>query len=214
MGCAIIEQAIETLRAAGFRTQRAYPGTELPNISQVVAAVQLAKMDMENQVTVLDVQLLCPQMLGAQACEDAAFTAAEALKALDLSCVIGTAKFDGKSGMFCISCKASTFQMEKPYLDITFKIGAVVQERVVSFTAQRQTDAEGTSLQAAPWTVRLEQFTRNGFSEDTDPEGDTFTVTHGKEIYHGCKWTSCQRIREIGGLRQIREGVATHRTSS
>ena len=212
MGLAILDNAIEILREAGFPTQRAYPGTEIPDITKAVAAVRLARMDLDTRETVLEVMLLCPQKLGAQAAEDAALTAAEALKDIDLSCEIGSVSFDGRSGFFCISCMATKPQKKRVFLEVPFKIGAVNQNRVVSFTAQQQTNDTVALLKDAPWTVRLEQFTPNAYGEDQDPDGDEFTLTHGVEIYHGCKWTSCKRIRELDGLRQIREGTAMYRT--
>ena len=212
MGLSIIEQVIETLRAAGFPTQRAMPGTEVPAITRIVAAVQLAQADVDKRETVLDVHLLSPLSMGAQACEDAAFVAAEALKDIDISCVIGSVSFDGRAGIFSITCRATKPETVRMYLDVPFKIGAVNQSRVVSFTAQQQVSEATTPLKDAPWTLRLEQFFRNGFGEDKNPDGDTFTVTHGDEVYHGCRWISCKRTREVDGLRQIREGIATNQT--
>lgn len=212
MGRAIIEQVVAALKDAGFRTQRAYPGTEMPNITQVVAAVQLAEEDIQKQKTVVDVKLLCPQHLGAQACEDAAFTAAEKLEKSGLSCAIGPAKFDGRSGLFCISCVATKQPEEQIYLDVPFKIGAVEQFRVVSFTAQQIFDEAVAAAGRELWKVRLEQFFFNGAEQDSDPDGDQFTITNNKEIYHGCEWTSRSRVTELDGTRQIREGTAMYRT--
>lgn len=214
MGLSVIEQVVSALREAGFRTQRAYPGTAMPDVTQVVAAVQLAQADLDTQETVLEVKLLGPQILGAEACEDAAITAAEALKDIDLSCTVGAVDFDGKAGLFSVSCMATKPQKVRNYLDLPFKIGAVEQSRVVSFTALQKVDETVTELSKAPWTVRLEQFFRNGFGEDSDPSGDEFTITNGLEIYHGCKWKSRTRITELNGTRQIREGTAMYRTIS
>lgn len=212
MGLSIIEQAAEVLRAAGFRTQRAYPGTAMPEVTEIVAALQLAQADMKNQETTLELILVCPQHLGAAACEDAALVAGEALKDIDLDSVVGPVAFDGKTGLFSIRCKVTKPQKVRVYLDVPFKIGAVAQSRVVSFSAQ-QTAETGVITNETPWTVRLEQFFRNGFGEDSNPAGDEFTITNGEEIYHGCKWTSCKRTRELDGTRQIREGTAMYRTT-
>lgn len=212
MGYAIIEQAMTVLRGAGFRTQRAYPGTAMPGITSVVAAVQLAEADLENGEMALDVLLVCPQKLGAEACEDAAFTAAEALKNIDLCCKIGATSFDGRSGLFSICCRATKSQKESIYLDVPFKIGAVEQFRVVSFTAQQIFDEEVAAAGRELWKVRLEQFFYNGAEQDSDPTGDQFTITNNKEIYHGCEWTSRSRVTEKDGTRQIREGTAMYRT--
>ena len=212
MVVSIIELVVSTLRNAGFRTHRAYPGGEWPEITQVVAAVQLIEADLDKRETVVEVKLLGPQRLGGLACENAAITAAEALKDVDLSCLVGSVSFDGRTGLFCVDCRVTKPERTRLYLDVPFKIGAVEQTRVVSFTAQRKTDEVVTNLSEAPWKVRLEQFFRNGYGEDTDPAGDTFTLTNGEEIYHGCKWTSCARTTELEGTRQIREGTATSRT--
>ena len=212
MGVEIIELVIAALREAGFRTHRMYPGEEWPAITQVVAAVQLSEVDLDKRETVLEVKLLGPQSLGGAACEDAAMTAANALKDIDLSCTVGAVSFDGRTGLFSVSCIATKPEKVYLYLDLPFKLGAVEQKKVVSFTARRQTDELVTELSQAPWTVRLEQYFRNGMGRDTDPDGEPFTITNGEEIYHGCKWTSCTRTTELDGTRQIREGTATHRT--
>ncbi len=208
----MIEQVIAALSDAGFRARRAYPGTEMPRITQVVATVQLAAMDINKQETVLEVKLICPQSLGAQAVEDAAVTAAAAMKNIGLGCVVGTAEFDGRAGLFSISCEVRNLSEEQSYLGVPFKIGAVEQFRVVSFTAQQIFDEalvpEGQEL----WKVRLEQFFTGGAEEDSDPIGDQFTITNNKEIYHGCEWTSRSRVTERNGTRQIREGTAMYRT--
>jgi len=212
LGLLIIDQAIAAVAGAGIRAQRACPGMAMPAITEVVAAVQLAKSDLDKRETVLEVKFLCPQKLGAAACEDAALTAGEALKDIDLSCIIGPVTFDGRTGLFSISCMATKPEKVRRYLDLPFKIGAVEQTRVVSFTAQQKTDETVETISDAPWTVRLEQFFRNGFGEDSNPGGDQFTITNGLEIYHGCKWTSCKRITELDGTRQIREGTGMYRT--
>lgn len=212
MGLSILEQVVSALRTAGFRTQRAYPGAQMPGITEVVAAVQLSKMNVDKQDAVIEVKMVGPQHLGAAACEDAAVAAVEVLHGMKFSCVIEAVAFDGRSGLFCASCIATKPAKERIYIDVPFKINSVIQNRVVSFTAQKQTDEVITQLSEAPWMVRVEQFTPNGREEDTDSAGETFTLTNGKELYQGCKWTSCRRITERDGLRQIREGTATSRT--
>jgi hypothetical protein len=208
----LIEQVITALSDAGFRARRAFPGTAMPNITQVVTTVQLAAFDANKKETVLEVKLICPQSLGAQAVEDAAVTAAGILKDMGLGCAVGTAEFDGRAGIFSVGCQVRKLAEEQSYLAVPFKIGAVEQFRVVSFTAQQIFDEtlvpEGQQL----WKVRLEQFFLNGTTEDSDPSGDQFTITNNKEIYHGCEWTSRSRVTERNGTRQIREGTAMYRT--
>lgn len=212
MAIAIIEQVISTLNDAGFRARRAYPGTPLPNITQVVATVQLSELDVSKQQTVLEVKLLCPQSLGAQAVEDAAVTVAEEMKNIGLGCVVGSVEFDGRAGLFSVGCQVRNRTEELGYLAVPFKIGAVEQFRVVSFTAQQIFDEELVPEGRELWKVRLEQFFASGATEDSDPTGDQFTITNNKEIYHGCEWTSRSRVTERNGTRQIREGTAMYKT--
>lgn len=208
MGSLIIEQAISALKEAGFKTQRAYPGRKMAAITNVVAAVQMAQMDISGKKTELEILMLCPQDLGAEACEDGAITAAQALQTAGFHCKVGKASFDGTTGLFSVSCMA----LVQAAVSIPFKIGAVVQNRVVSFTAKRQMDAPPSSQGEGPWTVRVEQFFPAGTTQDSDPDGDQFTLTNGPEIYHGCAWTSHSRVTEADGTRQIREGTSMYRT--
>ncbi len=208
----MIDQVVSTLRDGGFKTQRAYPGTPAPTITEVVAAVQLIETDSDENKTVVEIKLMGPQHLGAEACEDAAYTVVELMKDIEVSSVVGPATFDGRSGLFCVTCVATKQKAARKYLDLPFRIGAVEQSRVVEFTAQQILDESGTDLQQMPWQVRLEQFFRNGFGEDQNPSGSVFTITNGEEIYVNCRWTSCKRITELDGTRQIREGTAECRT--
>ncbi len=212
MAIPILEQVITTLGNAGFCARRAYPGMKMPNITQVVATVQLAAYDINKKETALEVKLLCPLSMGAQAVEDAAVTAAEEMKNIGLGCVVGTVEFDGRAGLFSVGCEVRNLSEEQSYLGVPFKIGAVEQYRVVSFTAQQIFDGELVPEGQELWKVRLEQFFVGGTVEDSDPSGNQFTITNNKEIYHGCEWTSRSRVTERNGTRQIREGTAMYRT--
>lgn len=203
----MVEQVMATLKAAGFRTQRAYPGEIMPEITGVVAAVGLESVDYTIEATTVKVEILCPLPLGAAVCEDAATEAGAAMQAAGMFCRVENIAFNGRTGLFCAAIMASTAKIADQTGNISFKIGAVVQTYVVSFTAERQTSEEGTT-----WKVRLEQFFPSGAEEDKDPSGSTFTLTNGAEVYHGCSWVSQIRVTEAAGTRQIREGTAMSRT--
>lgn len=212
MGLVIISTAVSALKNAGFRVRRAYPGETIPAITDVVAAVQLAQMDLTEGSSTVEAKILCPHAMGASACEDAAVEAAEALQAAGFKSRVEAVTYDGRTGYFCANCSA---RMQEHWFAATYiplKLGSIEQNWVVSFTAKRATDETNTDLGSAPWIVRLEQFFPTGVAEDKDPSSATFTLTNGSEVYNGCKWTSHQRITESGGIRQIREGTATSRT--
>jgi len=215
LGLTVIDQAVSALKAAGIKTRRAYPGAEMPVITKVVAAVQIFQADFLEKSIALEAKLLCPQSLGGSACEDAAITAAQALEEAGFSCTVGQLTFDGRTGLFCVSCIAGKQeQPEAVSVNIPLKLGSISQKRVVSFTAKRQTDEIITQLSDAPWKLRLEQFIPAGETEDRDPDGETFSLTYGSEKYTGCVWTFHSRVAEVDGIRQIREGTATGRTVS
>ena len=214
MGLMIISKAMSALKTAGFRVQRAYPGEKMPAITEIVAAVKLDGMDLVEEKSVVEAKILCPHTLGAAACEDASVMAAEALQTAGFRSRVGAVEFDGKTGLFCATCIASVQERWQASVYIPFKIGAVEQSWVVSFSSQRQITETEPELGQIPWLVRLEQFFPYGAMEDRDPDGDEFTLTNGSEIYHGCKWISHLRATEAGGIRQIREGTSMYRTIS
>ena len=212
MGFLIIDQVVAALKDFGVKTQRAYPETQIPALTEVVAAVQLAKADFDERSMTVEVKLIGPQYLGAAICEELALDVAEMLRDMDLSCVVQPVEFDGRTAHFSVSCLVTKYPPKREYLESPFMIGAVNQNWVVQFTAQQETDETHTALKDAPWKVRLEQFFPNGFGEDVDPSGEVFSLTNGEEIYLNCKWTSCKRITELDGTRQIREGIGASRT--
>lgn len=212
MGKLMLERVIATLKAAGFRTQRAYPAQSMPAITGVVAAACLDSVDYTMEATTVKVEILCPVSLGAAVCEDAAIEAGAAMQAAGMFCRVEGITFNGKTGLFSVAVLASTAKLADQLGNMPFKIGAVVQNYVVTFTAERQVSKDASQVEDAPWTVRLEQFFPFGAKEDTDPSGNMFTLTNGSEVYHGCCWASQKRVTEAAGTRQIREGTAMSRT--
>lgn len=212
MGVLMLENILSVMNAGGIRTRRACPGSVMPAVESVVAAVSTQSVDLTKGTTEMKVLILCHSRLGAGACEDTALAAARALQAAGYCCRVEAVDFDGRSGLFSAEIFVTT--PEKPVQTTLqpFRIGAVAQQYAVSFTAQRELAEEETDLEKASWTVRLEQFFPTGEEEDGDPSGSEFTLTNGTEIYHGCRWVSQKRVTEADGTRQIREGTAMSRT--
>ena len=210
MGPMMLDDILSIMNAGGIRTQRAYPGKPMPQVDETVAAVSLQKAELTTGETQIKVLILSHSRLGAGACEDTAMAAARALKSAGYACQVSSVEFDGRSGHFCTAILVSN-PVDKRLK--SFKIGAVPQQYVVSFTAQRKVEEPETDLETAGWTVKLEQFFPVGATEDSDPNGSQFTLTNGSEIYHGCSWVSQMRVTEADGTRQIREGTAMSRTT-
>lgn len=211
MGELMLENILAIMNGGGIRTQRAYPGKAMPLVNETIAAVSLQKADLSTGQTQIKVLVISHSSLGAGACEDTAMAAARALKSAGYACQVEEVTFDGRSGHFCTAILVSNPVDERLQ---NFKIGAVQQQYVVSFTAQRVLEEGQTDLQNAAWTVKLEQFFPKGMSEDSDPSGTQFTLTNGSEVYHGCSWNSQVRVTEADGTRQVREGTAASRTEA
>ena len=210
MGPLMLDDILNIMNAGGIRTQRAYPGKAMPMVEETVAAVNLEKADLTKGTTLIKVLIISHSSLGAGACEDTAMAAARVLKSAGYHCQVDSVTFDGRSGHFCAAILVSNpvdDRLQK------FKIGAVQQQYVVSFTAQRKLKSGETDMEESTWTLRLEQFFPKGMPEDTDPTGTQFTITNGSEIYHGCSWSSQSRVTEADGTRQVREGTAVSRTN-
>ena len=211
MGELMLENILAILNDSGIRTQRAYPGKTIPQLNETLAAVTLQKADLSGEKTQIKVLILSHFSLGASACEDTAMAAAQTLQTAGYDCQVDEVTFDGRSGHFCTAILVSNPEVK--WLR-NFKIGAVQQQYVVSFTAHRALGEFQTDLQDAAWTVKLEQFFPKGVPEDTDPTDAQFTLTNGSESYHGCSWRSQVRVTEADGTRQVREGTATGRTDA
>lgn len=202
----IVAGVVDVLRAEGYRACRAWPGTGMPDITDVTAAVSLYAARFREGTTAVRVTVLVPGKLGAECCESAAWDIGEILEAEGAECSVADCEFDGKTGRFSAPVTA-VFRETAPET-IVMKIGAVVLGHAVNFTAQRAVSKTVTSLSNANWHLRLEEFFPAGEAEELTP-AEPFTVTNGKELYQNCTLTSQKRVREANGTRQIRECVAT-----
>lgn len=95
-----IAQIIAALENAGIPAQRGYPPVKIPALSAPAAAVSLQQAD--ESAMVATVSVYGPVALGGTACEDAALTAAEALRSLGAACTVGSCSFSGKAGLFSL----------------------------------------------------------------------------------------------------------------
>lgn len=101
MGSYSVGQAIVKLYLAGIRTQRGYPGSLMPQITDTVAAVNLHKSSPEG-VTIV-AEICTPMDKGVYACEDTAKLVDEAWTKAGAVVTYGGHKFDGKSGLYQMS---------------------------------------------------------------------------------------------------------------
>jgi len=212
----IVSQVIDALRSAEIRSDEAYPGGRIPALTGPVAAVQLGKVDRSVRTTQVIVTVMSPAAAGGSACEDTALGVMDALQGIGGSCVKNVCKFDEVANVFYIEILADFFGSAGkdswsagPGYAVT--IGKQPMDHVVSFAAEKSTDAEVTAIANAKWSFTLEELLPPGTSEPPDPsEPFTLKVSRpgGDETFEGCRWTSVKREETIRGISQIRKGTA------
>ena len=216
----IVSQVIDHLRGADIRADEAYPGRRIPALTGPVAAVRLGKLDRSVRTTAVEVVVMSPASGGGSLCEATALRAVEALQAMGGTCVKDVCKFDEMADVFYIEIESEFFGTALatkwsagPGFSVT--IGAQAIPHAVSYSAQRKTDDEVTSIKDAKWQFTLEELLPPGTSEPMDP-AEPFTLTVVREltdeVLEGCTLISVTRKDTLRGVSQIRVGQATKRS--
>jgi len=217
----LVDQAVRILTAAGIPAQRAWPGADIPHLTQAQAAVCLEKLDYAGRKAVVAVTVAVPMELGGGVCEDAALKAGEALTVMGGSWVQEPCKFTGYADTYSIRL-LGTFSGPEVTAEwtsaaaFTVKLGTAVHPRAVAFRAEQKVDeTTGDLIAGAVWTFRLEEVFRPGegpLPAPTEPFELTVDRVGGTETYRECRLTAVQLENTATGLRQIRQGVAKSRS--
>ena len=220
MGQSIVDRTVSRLREGNFRAAAACPGEKVPALSDLAVAVALHEVDLGEKTAVLEVSVLAPSALGAQACQTAALAVGQLLQNDGASCIQDACEFDGLAGLFRVRILAR--YAGTAYSDdwteragFSVNLGDQTLSSLVSFTARRVAGEDGIS--GAVWEFQLEEFFR---PEDTEPEDveEPFVLRMFRplqtETFRACSWTEQQRVTEQTGTRQIRKGTAASRAVS
>ena len=216
----IVNQIIEKLRAANIRADEAYPGGRIPALEGAVAAVRLGRVDRSVRSTSVQVVIMSPAKDGGTLCETTALQAVEVLQNMGGTCVKDVCKFDEMADVFYIEIESEFFGTALatkwsagPGFSVTIGVQAI--PHAVSYSAQRKTDDEVTSIKDAKWQFTLEELLPPGTSEPMDP-AEPFTLTVVREltdeVLEGCTLISVTRKDTLRGVSQIRVGQATKRS--
>ncbi len=101
MGLPTVSTVVNQLTPAGIRAARGYPGTLMPQLTDVAVAVNIHKSDRDHVTMVAAV--CAPMTMGAYACEDVASKVAGTWRMHGAECYYGNNEFDGQSGIYIIS---------------------------------------------------------------------------------------------------------------
>lgn len=207
MGNERIIQAVRTLRQAGFRVDRGYPGSGMPYPSAPVVAVNLGEQTRE-KITVL-AKVYCGVDVGGSVCEDQALAVAAALQDIGGDCSVGNCTFQSKAGFFCVEVKATWPQIPP----VTVQVGETVLPYVTAVTVRQSwgdiPSADGTTIVLKKgWSVFVEEMLPpDSMLMEEDETSFTITLLHenGSEEYAGCYWDSVTSQVGIDGVYRKRE---------
>jgi hypothetical protein len=218
----IVNQVIQTLTAAGIRSDEAYPGGRIPALSGVAAAVRLGKVDRSVRTTTVEVVVMSPAREGGSACEAAALRAVEVLQGMGGTCVKQVCRFDEMADVFYIEMEATFFGTAtengwSPGPGYTVLIGIQPLPYAVRFEAGRSTGSSAASIANAAWEFTVEELLPPDVGEPPEP-AEPFSITvsraMGQDTYTECRWISVRREETIRGVSQIRKGTSAARGGS
>ena len=227
MGFSVLELVLQCLREKGFHADVAYPGQKFPQISDVVAAVHLQRVDRASLTVTVEVNVICPGAMGGTACEVEALKATDALRWAGGICVQNGCSYDGISQVYMVPVLATFTGIASqenfvggPGFAVT--VGDVEYPYVVSFTSEEteerqpeyamgESEPMGFSRGQKLWKITLEELIPAGSAQEADPDGDfelrvSSAVT--TEVFHRCRFLQIRREHTREGLRRIRTGYS------
>lgn len=221
MAASLVIKVINALDDAGILADTAYPGGKMPNISEARVAVCLQKMDHTQRTATVLVTVMVPVKMGGGACEDMAIRVGSLLEQLGGVCVQEECCFNGYADAFYIRVLgtfrgAAAMDTWGSTSDFEVQIGGETLKNAISFKAEQAVDqVTGTPLSTSVWTFKIvEEFGRD--QSPTPSPAEPFNVymvrSAGVECFDTCTWVACQLENTSTGMRQIRTGVAKHRT--
>ncbi len=212
-----MEGIYRRLTEAGFNTSYAWTGSKRPGSIATAAAIWLKYMDAATTKVVVTVYSNINR--GGNSWTTTALDILGTLVGGYDDYTLGPCAYDADTN--CLVGDLTLIWKEEPEEDdsgssgggsggssvtyIPMKMGAVELHHVTKFTASQPS---GLSI----WEWRLEEFFPGGVGEEVLP-AEPFSLTRGKDAYHSCKVTSCQRKWSSGDLIQIKEGTSTGRTT-
>ncbi len=227
MGYSILELVLRRLREDGFTADIAFPGQKFPQITDTVAAVHIEKVDRANLQVTVEINIICPAVMGGTACEVQALRATEVLRWSGAVCVQNGCTYDGISQVYVVSVLATfTGITDADHCEVWPGFYCYINDRIhrfaIGFTAQQDHGAEtryvigqaapaGTSLGTVSWDIRLEELIPVGSPEiesSEEPCSIRIVTDQKTETYSGCRWFSETREFSRQGLRRTRKGVA------
>lgn len=229
MGNVILQQVLAALKDGGFAAELAYPGRKMPQITEPVAAVHMARVDSAALTSTVSVTILSPGELGGAACEAEAMEAMELLLDCGAVCVQEGCVYDRVSQLYAVEIRAAFTSLSQSEgttgAGFSVSINGVSHGCAVAFQSEetREYTAEYVTTDPLPvangtgmvqWSLRLEEQIPVGTAEPVEPgPGFSLVVTTDAktETYTGCQWTSISREFSSQGLRRLRKGFALKR---
>lgn len=219
MGQMIIDKVVQRLSQANIRTEAAYPSGRITRVEGPVAAVSVEQVNGDAHTTAVLIEVLAPRESGGYACQKKAMEVCAVLEAEGAVCRQGKCSFVRHSDLFRVPVQA-VFQGIARTDGVETQIqpaviaGGMTLGHLQAFSAQQEVTGSNASIYTAPWEFTVEEFFPWGVFNTLEPD-EPFTMDlcydGNIERFEQCRWISRQRIKEPGGIRQIRKGKATGR---
>lgn len=221
MAANVVIKVLQALQKQGIFADTAYPGKKMLAVTEVMTAVSLERLDYTGRTATVLVTVMAPVAMGGGACEDAAIGVGAILEELGAVCMQEECRFNGYADAFYVRV-LGTFRgsavMDNwdAVSDFQVRVNGIELRNVVSFKAEQAVDqVTGTPLSTSVWTFKIVEEFGRGQSPVPSP-AEPFNVymvrSAGVERYDTCSWIACQLENTSTGMRQIRTGVAKHRT--
>ncbi len=211
----LIQNVKLLLSGAGYRVGDASPGRSVPEITEPVIALSLEQLDTKKRMAIARVTIVSPLALGAVACQNEALKVCRLLREAGAACSLEPYKLDTKTEVFMLPVLATFYG---DVLSSSWQVGegssiqfdTEILDRIVSFTAWRQTEETTDRIRNMLWQFRVEEQLDSIRQTAYPTEPFAMTVTHGdsEECYTGCLLTLHKQVLTDGGMVQIWEGTA------
>lgn len=213
MGTQWLNRVKEILKQAGFRVEAGYPAHGAADLSDTVAAVNLAAMD-EKSVREILVTVLTPRKEGLPQCQSRAERAVSALAEDGNRWSFSGWRYE--AGIDCWAIEIHGSPALNALVGFTVAIGEELQENVTDFLAQQVMDrrmiyphGQGTPSAVTPgkkgWILKLTQLFSGEEPMRQMNEPFQLTVCRGKvrQTYTGCCWQSCASRQKPEGIETV-----------
>ncbi len=203
---------MDSLQAISIPAVRGFAPSLQPELSQPAAAVSIQQATETEQI--LAITVYSPIQLGGSICENAALSAAQALRQLGAQCTQDACSYDRSSGLFAIRLLARWGHTALPY---QVSVDGSVLPHITGLHAEKKAVLSpvgevgegmiGIRWEEKYWDITVEELLPGAEPvQDVDIQRFQLEIirTGSQEQFPGCRWISVRRQDTPQGIKQVR----------